>query len=939
MQPLHIKRGYALSKLHVESYEKEAIEHNRVQLWQQVTCTVLLCGLFMEWLIPLQSDGGEESLLHILPIACTIVGSLMAGVFLASTMLLVLVRAGIVVLSSAWVLGAAVDGVQTDVTDVSLNFINHVHAVSNGIVRLYTGIAVDMQQLVAGLTQWKWAPIGAEMRTLLLIAGISILCALIQSLLLTQQSILLFSGATFAYLVILQMTLGADNGYGFVRTLAWSAALVSCLQLQRQARRDQTYASRAWPVRWWMATVLFSTVLVATFAIWAQAAQWNKPQSWPALTSWVQEATDTAAQAIRETAGRPQAGNAGLAGGAARTGYGTDDSELGAPVSDDGKIVFRAHTPASTYWRVESKSIYTGRGWEVPDEAASLSREILDPSGSISNESSEAADKQATKLGWSTPVVQSIQLEAGEALRMPLVFGGRPERLQGWGSDDTSEYTNGAASANTSVETGVETSADTSAQAFEVGNHLPKLIYERAWERYRVADRDQTGEFSSAGPLTYSYETRIFQMEGKKWSQLEDVADPHEIIATYTSLPQSLPDRVRKLAKELMSPAVSRYEQVKKVQHYLLSHYPYTKAETAVPPDGADFVDQFLFEQRQGYCNHFSTAMAVLLRAEGIPARWVKGFAPGQVEASGQYVVRASAAHSWVEVYFPQIGWVAFEATPPTSAQAADTATTLHESTGMDNDVVQASIDGAWARLAAEQRVLTLKELSDSRLSSSSEHVWMHVWSRFWEDTWQQLQQWGQAAVWSVDTMSQQAVTEWARITSGVYWRDLLMDEQVGQDGAIKKGTIASQLWDDIPMIGSLLLLVTLLALLISIRYFVRGLRHNAPLRKLKRLVSAQQQYYDAKRVPLMGKLAWQLIERRCGQRPHGMTLDEYLKGLSQLSLHKDTVQLLQLFAKDCNAMLYAKHQGERIHRTRFVDGCAEVLEWLRADKRQSRSQ
>ncbi|MDK8182670.1 transglutaminase domain-containing protein [Paenibacillus sp. UMB4589-SE434] len=978
MQPHLIKQVYASTKLYVEPYGKDTMERNGVQLWQQVTCTVLLFGLFMEWLIPLQYYGGKEILLHVLPIVCTIVGSLLAGVFLTRrVLLLVIVRAGIAVLSSAWVLGAAAESRQADLTGMSGDFIHNVSAVSHGFARLYTGIAVDMQQLGAGLIQWQWAPIGEELQTLLLIVGIVILCALIQSLMLTQHSILLFSGATLAYLVILQMVLGADNAYGFVRTIAWTAALASCLQLQRQKRWDRTYTNMAWPVRWWLATVLFSTGLVALFALWGQAAQWDKPKSWPALTSWVQEAADTAAQAIRETAGRTKEGPAGLAGGPARTGYGTDDTELGAPVSDDAAILFRASTPAPTYWRVESKSIYTGRGWEVPDEEAALSPEVLDPSGAIS---SEAADKQAAKLGWSRPITQTIQLEASEALRMPLVFGGRPERLQSWESDHTSDYTQG--------------------QYYDAGKRLPKLKYEQAWERYRAVGGDQTDEFSLSIPLRYSYETRIFQMDGEKWSQLEDIADPSEITAKYTSLPQSTPDRVRKLANEILSPAAARYEQVKRVQHYLLSHYAYTKAETAVPPIGTDFVDQFLFEQRQGYCNHFSTAMAVLLRAEGIPARWVKGFAPGQVEAPGQYVVQASAAHSWVEVYFPQVGWVAFEATPPSGVQStikldssqaagteraggtartaesltsnanqastmrlkaadhvegtrqlgitprrtnmvhtADTATTPRVSTAMDTDVVQAPIDGEWLRLAAEHKVLPLKERSASNSLASSDGSWGHIWSSFWDDTVQQFQRWRKAAAWGVDIMSQQASMEWARITSGAYWQGILTDEQAGQEGSTKRGTIIGQLWDEIPMMGSLLFIFILLALLLSIRYFARMLRYNAPLRQLKRLVSSQQQYYDAERVPLMGKLAWQLIERRCGHRPNGMTLDEYLEGVSQLSLHKDTVQLLQLFAKDCNAMLYAKYQGERIHRTRFVDGCAGVLEWLRADKKQSRSQ
>ncbi len=95
-------------------------------------------------------------------------------------------------------------------------------------------------------------------------------------------------------------------------------------------------------------------------------------------------------------------------------------------------------------------------------------------------------------------------------------------------------------------------------------------------------------------------------------------------------LPQSLPSRVTALAAEVAGGGVtSRYDQVKAIEDFLKASYTYTLEGSATPPEGSDFVDHFLFEQRQGYCVHFSTAMVVLLRTQGIPARWVKGFTPG----------------------------------------------------------------------------------------------------------------------------------------------------------------------------------------------------------------------------------------------------------------------------------------------------------------------
>ena len=80
-----------------------------------------------------------------------------------------------------------------------------------------------------------------------------------------------------------------------------------------------------------------------------------------------------------------------------------------------------------------------------------------------------------------------------------------------------------------------------------------------------------------------------------------------------------------------------------------------------MPPD-QDWVDYFLFDSKQGYCDYFATAMVVLLRAEGVPARVASGFAPGDFDAStGISIVRENHAHTWVEAYFPRYGWITFE--------------------------------------------------------------------------------------------------------------------------------------------------------------------------------------------------------------------------------------------------------------------------------------
>jgi transglutaminase-like putative cysteine protease len=143
---------------------------------------------------------------------------------------------------------------------------------------------------------------------------------------------------------------------------------------------------------------------------------------------------------------------------------------------------------------------------------------------------------------------------------------------------------------------------------------------------------------------------------------------PAPIPQVYLQLPEALPLRVRNLAIRITLGAESPYAKAVRIQEYLRSTYEY-RLEPLFPPAGQDTVDYFLFETRRGFCSHFASAMAILLRLEGIPARVVTGFATGEWDGwLGRYRVASSDAHAWVEVYFPGYGWIEFE---PTAARTA----------------------------------------------------------------------------------------------------------------------------------------------------------------------------------------------------------------------------------------------------------------------------
>ena len=133
----------------------------------------------------------------------------------------------------------------------------------------------------------------------------------------------------------------------------------------------------------------------------------------------------------------------------------------------------------------------------------------------------------------------------------------------------------------------------------------------------------------------------------------------------YLQLPETLDPQIRELAAEMITRgrARNRYDAAKTVELELQNNYDYSLSMKASGPDP---LADFLFNVRAGHCEYFATAMAVMLRTQGIATRVVNGFLPGQYnEAAGAYTVRQSDAHSWVEVHFPETNsWVLFDPTP-----------------------------------------------------------------------------------------------------------------------------------------------------------------------------------------------------------------------------------------------------------------------------------
>ncbi|MGI8830334.1 MAG: transglutaminase TgpA family protein [Candidatus Limnocylindria bacterium] len=162
-----------------------------------------------------------------------------------------------------------------------------------------------------------------------------------------------------------------------------------------------------------------------------------------------------------------------------------------------------------------------------------------------------------------------------------------------------------------------------------------------------------------------TYEVRVAISQANEAELIAAGTDyPEDVRALYLD-DTGVTDRVAELARDVTAGVDTPYEQAKRLSQFLRgSDFTYTTVGPQVPRDG-DLVDTFLFAEdgRTGYCQYYASAMAVMARSLGIPARVAVGFAPGEDIGDDLYLVREANAHAWVEVYFPGYGWEIFEAT------------------------------------------------------------------------------------------------------------------------------------------------------------------------------------------------------------------------------------------------------------------------------------
>jgi transglutaminase-like putative cysteine protease len=181
---------------------------------------------------------------------------------------------------------------------------------------------------------------------------------------------------------------------------------------------------------------------------------------------------------------------------------------------------------------------------------------------------------------------------------------------------------------------------------------------------------------------------------------------PEDLRRRYTQLPDDTPTELQATAAEVTADAETPYENAVAVNRWLRTRKNYSLQVER--PEG-DVATAFATGMDAGYCQYFATTMAAMLRAEGVPARYVTGYTPYEQVGPGQHVVRGKYAHTWVEVYFPEVGWVPFDPTPPTERQAARGVATAESATGDGDAAIRdprpafsLQEEGGWRQLDAD---------------------------------------------------------------------------------------------------------------------------------------------------------------------------------------------------------------------------------------------
>jgi hypothetical protein len=300
---------------------------------------------------------------------------------------------------------------------------------------------------------------------------------------------------------------------------------------------------------------------------------------------------------------------AGQAGGYTGFAQSMDTSVRGA-MSDE--IVMRVRAPRPDFWRGQTFATFDGRRWYADDD---VGVRRAGPNIDIRRALGDTADDRVV------PVERFVQTFYVEADMPNVIFAAyRPTQAivdaDVWTRDD------GALRASTVLSEG---------------------------SIYTVV---------SARPQVTANLLRVQGVTGERLTRLGQ-----QVLGRYLVVPESTTPETIALANQLAAGRGSTYDVVVAYEQWMAQNVEYD-LDAPLPEPGEDAVHDFLFDSKRGFCEQIASALAIMLRTQGVPTRVATGYAAGTRDRiAGVYEVRASDAHAWVEVWFPETGWQAFDPT------------------------------------------------------------------------------------------------------------------------------------------------------------------------------------------------------------------------------------------------------------------------------------
>ncbi len=296
-------------------------------------------------------------------------------------------------------------------------------------------------------------------------------------------------------------------------------------------------------------------------------------------------------------------------------------SQLGGPATPREEPVMAVITPRKTYLRGVIKNVYTGRAWT--DDIGG--RRYLWSANRFAALRTAAFDQNLPTLDGSVDAslltTRTLQVRMLRDSASTMFVPQRVRQMQAEG--DLTPYFN------------------TSSEIFSTAN----LALGDVWTM-------EAALFTSADS---GLSTLVNAAEGtdERWQEVCD---------TYLQLPEHLGPEIYEMAVLAAGNASRPYQRALNIQNWLSSNYVYTLDAEEQNPE-QDFVSTFLLIDRKGYCTYFASAMTVLCRMAGLPARYVEGYV-AYPDGEGLALVTGKEGHAWTEVYFAGFGWVTFDATP-----------------------------------------------------------------------------------------------------------------------------------------------------------------------------------------------------------------------------------------------------------------------------------